>query len=244
MKIVFGVNVLDSVSSQVYLSHLAFMGAFKQKHPDSKVLIYTPERTGIDRMRNEAARIALQEECDYLMFVDDDVFIEPNTFDSLASIDADVAMAETYVRGYPFNAMWFVEKEGRFQHDNDCAPKESGFSFCDAVGFSCVLIKCSLLKKLTTPYFVTGPNFTEDVYFCVKAQRELGKENVKIAVDHRVPTGHTIAGQYVTKENVKLLRAFHKAQYGELLNPPKDRGEEYLKEVENLFKSTQGELFK
>jgi hypothetical protein len=235
MKILWGVNVLDSVKSEVYASHVALAAYFKTQHPKWALTFFTPQRMSIDRMRNEAAKMALEADYDYLMFVDDDVLVEPQVFDSLLSCDADVAMAETYIRGYPFNAMWFKNVGGKLEHDNDSKADESGLIECDAVGFSCVLIKVSLLKKVTMPFFVTGPNFTEDVYFCTKAKAELGDNNVKIVVDTRYPTGHLLTPTFVHKQNVKILRAFHKVQIGAVQEHPKDRGEEYLKEVEALF---------
>ena len=84
--------------------------------------------------------------------------------------------------------------------------EKDGVALCDAVGFSCVLIKMDLIRKMTTPYFLTMAGaHTEDIYFCVKARKELGGD-VSIGVDTRVPTSHLFNRIFVGEDNVKFLR--------------------------------------
>lgn len=244
MKLFLGINVLEHISARPYLSHLSFMGDCHKDFPGIQIYTYTPYRCSIDRMRNESARMALEFECDYLMFIDDDVIVESHTLKSLINANADIAMAETYVRGMPFNAMFFTYVDGKLEHLNEYEHlvDEQGLIRVDAVGFSCVLIKCDLLRKLSTPYFVTGPNFTEDVYFCVKAQHELGKDNVSMVVDTKVPTGHEMMPGIVTRDNVKLLRQFTadedkaiKLGDTKALQKSIDRGNEYTDVITEMF---------
>lgn len=241
MKMVLGVNVLDSVGAAPYLSHVVLAGYSYKNIPNLQISFYAPERMSIDRMRNMAADIALRSECDYLCFIDDDVIVEPNTIqsllDALEKSGADVAMAETYVRGIPYNAMFFKDRNGKLEHYNDFEAEvdSNGLVECDAVGFSAVLIKCDLLKKLSKPYFVTGPSFTEDVYFCVKAKEELGKDKVKYVVDTRVPTGHTLTGHYIHKSNVKNWREFDSGMLPMDEIERADRPQDYVDKIEKIF---------
>lgn len=189
-------------------------------------------------MRNEAARIALENECDYLMFIDDDIVVEPNTLETLINRNADVVAAETYIRGGEFAPMFFKETPdggltAYWDFENHVLP--DGTLPVDALGFSCVLINCALLKKVTTPYFVTGQSFTEDVYFCRKAVLEAQKNNAsapKIIIDTHVKVGHQCTPEFVSGYNVKLMRKYAKGQ--ELAHNP-DRGKDYAELVENLF---------
>lgn len=240
MKFLIGINVLTSIDAQVYGNHAAWfyhLGRLS-KEKNWEFILYTPWRTSIDRMRNQAASLALQNECDYLMFVDDDMILQIDTLESLVDADKDIVMAHTYIRGYPYNPMAFKgygdlydQYELKPYIDLEEHTDEKGLVSVDAVGFATVLIKCSLLKRLTTPYFVTTSNATEDVYFCLKAKHEYPE--VTIAVDTRCPTGHLLDKEFVHKNTVKALRNFY-----EELNPPQkpkiDRGTEYFKAIKEV----------
>ena len=223
MKIVIGVNTLENVSSFVYASHIGLIAQMKSKHPDMEILFYTPYRMSIDNMRNAVAQIAIEQEADYIFFIDDDVVVRNDTFDSLLAADKDIICALTYVRGYPFHPMFFkdvltvqqlngkVRKDLTFHDDYENSVGEDGLVRTGAVGFSCVLIKTDILRAMTPPYFVTGPGHTEDVYFCLKARAELEPEP-EIWVDTKVPVGHMLMPDMVTEKTVKKLREMYKPE--------------------------------
>src|SRR5580658_11370591 len=176
MKIMLGVNTLTTLEQPVYASHCQFLYNLGKNHPNDVLYFNTPRRMSIDRMRNQTAKLALEGECDYLMFVDDDVVIPSNAFDRLLACEADIAAGWTIIRGYPFQNMHF-----RHPSDNPSALENVPHSVMDelekgailpvdAVGFSCVLINCNLLKRVPPPWFVTGPHNTEDIYFCMKSR--------------------------------------------------------------------------
>lgn len=219
MKTLIGVNTLDQVNSFVYASHCAFFAKTKELYPNDEFIFFTPYRMAIDQMRNMAAKMALDSECDYLMFIDDDVAIQPHTYQHLREADKDLVMAITFVRGYPFPPMFFkaspivdfggVRRETlSFYDDWEDNVDSDGLVKCQAVGFSCVLIKTDLIKAIEPPYFVTGAKQTEDVYFCCKARNTLEPEP-SIYVDTTCPTSHFMMPDAVTLENVKRLREFY-----------------------------------
>ena len=213
-KILVGVNVLTSVSSEVYGNHCELFFHLGRRMPEHEFLFFHPRRMSIDRMRNEAAKIALAHECDYLMFIDDDVMVDRNVVKSLLDADKDIIAALTYIRGYPFQPMIFKEiykdDEGDsvLGYDTHFVVDQNGLVECKAVGFSCALIKCSLLRQLSTPYFITGSNHTEDVYFCVKARKEI--PSTTIFTDTKFPTGHLLNQEAVTVENILPLKEYYK----------------------------------
>ena len=227
MKTLVAVNVLESVNSFVYSSHCKLWVEMKAQFPNDEFLFFTPYRMSIDNMRNHAAKIALAQNCDYLMFIDDDVIVLPETYKSLREADKDIVMALTFVRSHPFPPMFFTsagvteDSYGKkkelldFFYNYKEHVDERGLVDCIALGFSCVLIKCDLLKALDPPYFVTGPGHTEDVYFCLKAKYSLQPEPT-IAVDTKVPTAHIMMADAVCEANVEELRA--------LLSPEKPVG--------------------
>src|SRR5215204_1746576 len=182
-KTLIAVNVLDSVDSEVYGSHCQEWFRLGRSTQDEFILFH-PHRLSIDNARNQAAILAMQTECDYLYFIDDDIVLHPNTYRSLKMADADIAQALTFIRSYPFNPMMFFEEApNKLDYYVNYEPfiDKDGLVECAAVGFSCALIKTSILYDLQPPYFVTGKDSTEDVYFCLKCRAEL--EEVKIVVD-------------------------------------------------------------
>jgi hypothetical protein len=219
MKTLIGVNCLENINSQVYASHIDFFLKTKKAYPDDEFLFFTPYRMSIDNMRNMAAKIALEHNCDYLMFIDDDVLVHPETYKSLREADKDIIMALTYIRSHPYHPMFFreertftdengkIKKEIVFYEDYLNKVDEKGIVDVEAIGFSCALIKMELVKHLNPPYFVTGAGHTEDVYFCLKCKYTF--DNVSIAVDTKVPTSHLIMQSAVTFSNVEELRKEH-----------------------------------
>lgn len=243
MKTIVGVNTLESVSSFAYSSHCKLWIQMKKDFPDDEFILYTPYRMSIDNMRNDVARIAIEHDCDYILFLDDDVCVVPNTYKSLREADKDIVAAMTYVRGYPFHPMCFkdydtVDTEGKrrlnltFHDDYETVlDKETGLFRTGAVGFSCVLIKVDLLKCMNPPYFVTGPGHTEDVYFCLRARLELEPEP-QIFVDTKVPTGHLLMPEMVSTDNVEALREHYKKVNDKVVVDTIDnRKPEYLDKV-------------
>lgn len=233
LKIFVGVNVLDNVRAGVYANHCQFWYRLGKEMPDVKFFFMPPERVSIDNMRNMAAKCALELECDYLMFIDDDMLLHPNTLKSMLAAKRDIVMAHTYIRGYPFKPMSFysVPKEGEIELHNftdemlNEQKDENGLVDAAAVGFACVLIKVELLKELPPPYFLTVGGSTEDIYFCMRCRRELG--DVTIAVDMKIPTGHTLAPEVVHADTVAALREYYKQFQAPIPNLG-DRGEDYL----------------
>lgn len=245
-KICLHIQSLSSVDRDMLASsiHWSF---WIGRHSEHEIMLSTPNRSAIDRGRNEAAKIALETGCEYLWFLDDDMPIQPNTLRSLIECNADIAMAHSFIRGYPYQPMCFRWTDGSgpdnpqgsslayFNSDEEftnCVDPITGLAEVAAVGFTCTLIRVDLLKKLQPPFFLTTANQTEDVHFCLKAHFEQ-RDPVKIVVDTKVPTVHLGDREYISVDTVKALRAYHDA----LISKPTsggDRGEEYLKMVEEL----------
>jgi hypothetical protein len=219
-KVLIGINVLESVNSFVYQSHIKFFTNLKLNNPEDQFMLFTPYRMAIDSMRNMAAKIAIEHKCDYIMFIDDDVCITPNTYDILKKADKDIIMALTYIRGYPFAPMFFkafeqivddsgVKREYLTTYDDYKEHiNDEGIVKCAAVGFSCVLIKMDVIKAVAPPYFLTGPNHTEDVYFCNKARYTLEPEP-EIYCHTGVSTTHIMMADGVNSDNVDKLRELY-----------------------------------
>ena len=256
-KILIGTNILTSVDSAIYANHINFYCQLARNR-DIKLIHCAPGRMSIDRMRNMCAKVALEHECTHVLFIDDDVMIQPGTVESLLDTDLDIVMANTYIRGYPFHAMSFKRQNNEngmynITYFDDILEKgnsENGVARCEAVGFSCCLIKTWLLKEIEEPWFVTTPNGTEDIYFCMKCRNDIqgnelgdgkfeGKE-VKVGVDLRVPTGHLMEREPISMFNRKILSEIHERCQAEQTSKGSEetvnRADNYLAEIEKLTK--------
>lgn len=214
LKIVLGINSLTESQWPAYNTHLQLMYRLGKNHPDMELLLVNPCRTGIDSMRNTAATLCVKGEFDYLLFIDDDVLPPPDTLARLIACEADIAAGSVVIRGYPFDYMCFrytTDKQNNMRalsHYDDAYQIQE----MDAVGFSCCLIKRSLIEKVEPPYFITGVNHTEDVYFCLKARQV--DPVCRIVVDTQLVCGHILWPEIISSENRDLYK-----DYFEKLNP-------------------------
>lgn len=213
------VNTLTSVNSFSYSSHIQFFTYHAKQFPNIEIAFLPPNRMGIDAARNMAAEYALRLECDYLLFLDDDVMIPRDSLIRLIEADKDICAGLVIIRGVPFNVMAFkYGKKRKNQRDigffNDLPLDDSGklkpgaqkLQKCDAVGFSLCLIKTDVLKRISQPYFLTGTGHTEDVYFCLKAKEE---EKIQTWMDISIQCGHLLNQEPVAWYNRKHLLKYY-----------------------------------
>jgi hypothetical protein len=213
-RIAVGCNLLTHQNSIAYGSHTQ-MWYWLGRNTDHTYVVNFPRRMSIDNMRNQTASLALSNDCEYLFFYDDDVILPKESVARLIQTakaeKADVVAGLTYIRSHPYAPMAF-----KFRSDDpdsmrhltyeEIEGSESDIIPCDAIGFSTVLISVALLRKLETPYFLTGPNFTEDVYFCCKVKDRF--PDTKIILDRNVQTDHIIGDYTISHKNHELVRKF------------------------------------
>lgn len=218
MRILIHVNTFAPVNQFVYASHINFFTDAVKNIPDLKLFSFTSHRSSIDRMRNLAAVQALKLECDYLMFLDDDVLVPPDTLRRLIACKKDIVAGMVVIRGLPFNLMSFQHvtteeaaagKSGFKNNIVDIA-KETGNPVVDVdgVGFSCCLIHMDVIKAMEPPYFITGPTYTEDAFFCNKAQRLL-TPTPTIAIDTSISCGHLMPAEPIQYETIEAFTKFY-----------------------------------
>lgn len=233
-KIVVGINSLVSTTQPAYSNHIQLFYRLGRSYPQIDFCLVNPPRMSIDRMRNLSAVTAMDIEASHLLFIDDDVLIpQPFDFlDKLLACKASIAAAAVIVRGWPFNYMLFKYTQNKLglKIVKD-VPKKLGQHPYDAVGFSCCLIETALLKKLPTPYFITGPSNTEDIYFCMKARDKF--PDCRIIADTSIKCGHILSAEIIESDNLANYRKYFKAQFKPSEEPSIDRGETYY----NLVKA-------
>jgi len=190
------------------------------------------------------AKVALEANADYLLFLDDDVLVNPNYgLQQLLDCKADVAAGKVNVRSYPFDYMSFQkDKTGNLIIDKTL-PK-TGIVNKDAIGFSFALLKTGLLKRIQEPYFITGVNYTEDVYFCLKARQVDPKCTIKVNCD--CECGHILWPEVVHESNrdeykkyFERINKITKQASKQGIKNNGDRGLEYLTKVKKAALNAQ-----
>lgn len=231
-KIVVCINSLVATVQPAYSNHIQLFYMFGRHYNKYHFVLVNTPRMSIDRCRNLAAETALDVQAKYLLFIDDDVLI-PQPFDfleKLINMKADIAAADVLIRGYPFNHMFFKynkDKTGLLAVPSLPKAHKAGRFEVDAVGFSCCLIDTKLLVELPKPYFITGINNTEDIYFCMKARDKF--PDCSIVVDTSIMCGHILWSEIIDSLNKKNYKTYHEKQFGKPAKVNLDRGEFYLK---------------
>lgn len=219
MKVLVAINNLTSVSQLAYSNHCQFWYRLGKNLPEVDFGLCNPRRMSIDRMRNFSARATLDNDFDYLLFIDDDVLLPFNAVQRLLAADKDIIAGVTLIRGYPYHPMIFnfmgpqLAADGRTHFVDDytqLADKQSGLLECDAVGFSLCLIKSRVIRELKPPYFITiDGKCTEDVYFCNKAKLE--RPGTQVWVDTQVHTAHILGDDIIEPMNLSARLEFEES---------------------------------
>lgn len=230
LKIIVGINSLTEIQYPAYTNHCQFWFRLGRSYPHIDFIISNPSRMSIDRMRNMTAKVAIETQADYVLFLDDDVIVNPNYgLQHLIDCDADIATGKVCVRGWPFNYMSFMKDKGGGLIMDSKLPK-SGIKNVDAVGFSFALIRTGILKRMQEPYFITGVNHTEDVYFCLKARQIDPKCSIKVNCD--CECGHILWPEIIAEVNREAYIEYFGEVYNVKLDSKQgkqhDRGLEYL----------------
>lgn len=250
-KILVCVNTLTSIDFAAYRDHNMFFYRLGRDFPHMDFGQFYAKRMSIDRFRNSAASVACQGGFDYLMFIDDDMLFENprEVFGPLYKANLDIISAFTYIRGYPYEIMSFKEikvngqKHLDYVKHRDLTPdnpkmRPDGVIMCDAIGTAVSLIKVSLLKNLTPPWFITGQKSTEDIYFCCLARDTFPK--VKIGMHTRVIAGHILEAEAISVHTRKHLRDYQESYMtadeikfsnrDKFSEENQDRGQDYIRQ--------------
>ena len=220
-KILLGINTLTEVNQAAYLNHMILSYRLGRSYRSYDFGICCPRRMQIDNMRNFCAKAAIDGGFDYLWFLDDDVLLQADCLRHLLDLRSDIAAGITLIRGYPYNPMLFsfdkkrrngsslVEYQKLLKKSEDNSIRKP---ILDAVGFSCCLINTKLLRKVEPPWFLTGPNFTEDVFFCQRALTF--KKDLTVAA-----TGHVLTEHLLGTESISPMNRSARIAYDRVLNP-------------------------
>lgn len=185
MKVLLGIPTIRPIKPQVVE---ALMNLRRPCEVDTFIDTkgYTPSEK-----RNYLIVKALNEKYDYLLLVDDDMILPPETLEVLLSRQKDIIGGIYYFRGFP------PEKVIELFDKN--IPNEP--FICKSLGGGLILTKTSVFRKIKSPWFGTEVNnvgmtiVSEDYSFADKA-REAGYE---MWADPSLDIGHI--GDYIYGKN-------------------------------------------
>ena len=157
---------------------LTIMSAYMAAQKKMDLSVYTSQGTLIFDQRNSLVRTAVEEKCDYILFIDADMRFPKNTLERLLSHNKDIIGVNATTRMMPPKPTARniqINEDGSVDWLEVFSNKEKGIGKVDAIGCGVMLIKTSCLKDIPQPYFyfeqlLKGKLLGEDIYFCIKAK--------------------------------------------------------------------------
>lgn len=170
------VRVLCCVPMRSDYNHRTFTFTFSTMRKPFHFQVADIPRAHIDTARNAAVKEAKRLKMDYLMFLDDDHRIPPDTFLRLHRMDVPVASALAFQRVPPFGPCiyrWVMKSDdGRTAAVPLDGLIRKGQRMVDCTGFSAVLIRMEVFDKIGEDAWFEWrtKEFGEDFDFCLKCK--------------------------------------------------------------------------
>jgi len=155
--------------------------------------------TIIHDMRHKLAERAIENNYDYVLWVDSDMIFDSDVLVDLLNDDKDIVTAVCFMRKAPYDPCIYSkmrmglgtdENEIEKYHDY---PRDNGLFEVEACGFAMILMKTKVLKQLLDTsghifFPVKTPNLAlgEDLSFCIRARRQ----GFRIWCDPKPKIGH------------------------------------------------------
>jgi len=157
---------------------LTMMSAYMAAKKNIDLNVYTSQGTLIFDQRNSLVRTAVEEKCDYILFIDADMRFPKTTLERLLAHKKDIIGVNATTRMMPPKPTARniqINEDGSVDWLEVFSNKEKGIGKVDAIGCGVMLIKTSCLKNIPQPYFyfeqlLKGKLLGEDIYFCIKAK--------------------------------------------------------------------------
>jgi len=138
--------------------------------------------------RNEIGRMAQEKGVDYVLMVDSDTIIPPDTLELMLDTDVDICLGVCPRKNTKDGKTAMVSIDGKDIFYDDLPDKKTVVM---RGGFACALVRAYVFTRLDYPYFqftigADGAMMGEDYYFCQNATL-MGYE---VIMDPRVKCGH------------------------------------------------------
>lgn len=158
-------------------------------------------RTGANRgaSRDSLARQCLDENRDWILYLDDDQAFPPDVLTRLLSHQQPVVSALIVQRGQPFLPTCYATFDGEFHPLDLSSVGHDNLVLCAGVGSGGLLVKAQVLRRLDngTPWFLYTEQFGEDLYF----SRRLADAGIQCLVDTGCRIGHIVPAALFATED-------------------------------------------
>lgn len=172
MKILFSCPILD-IRYEWFQSYLDIWEQLRKYETER----YMPYRQPAHIADTIMARKAIEGNFDYVLRMDDDIWdVPPNAVEKLISADKDFISAVMYANGFPYQRCAFVKVDKNkslidISKNAIGGLKEisgTGILPVDMSAFPFTLIKTSVFKRISPPWFEHTETVATDSYFCQK----------------------------------------------------------------------------
>lgn len=196
MKVAIGLPHLSSEGKPEFVNSLIGLITHSLRNGIDIVRIAT-YRDNITFARNKIATKAIENKCDYLLFLDDDMVFEKDLLIKLLEHKKDVVGGLAFLRNEPHEPSMFKLNNDNVTYDPIFQWHTGALVECDAIGMAATLINTDVLEALKPISqahnkiwgFYDNIGFLgEDLRFCFKT-RQIGCE---IFCDTSQVVGHIV----------------------------------------------------
>jgi 2-polyprenyl-3-methyl-5-hydroxy-6-metoxy-1,4-benzoquinol methylase len=177
MKLAICIPLYGSIPANFFINFMNRIHELYTNGRNYEVRIHMKQGQPVDLVRNELVNMALQYNCDYIMFIDSDMILPPKAIDNLIDMNVDIASGLYFSKGKPFLPVARIYQDDKHFYLED-------FEFdrileVDGVGLGCCLIKSEIFKKIKYPWFKFNwsewkgqiGQLAEDLYFFDEAKK-------------------------------------------------------------------------
>ena len=142
--------------------------------------------------RNEIARLVQMGGYDYVLMVDSDTIVPPDTLDLMLDPPVDICLGVCPRKNTKDGKTAIIKRDAPAYHDSYYYNElPEGRTLVKGGGFACALVKANVFTRMDSPWFAyvtngDGSTLSEDFYFCQNARAF----DYEIWMDPRVRCGH------------------------------------------------------
>lgn len=193
---VIGISTAETGRYSVFYASLSGL-----QRPENTITVFARSAV-ISENRNAITQTAIDNEAEWVLFLDDDHILRSDTLMRLLDSGKDVISAHYVRRQEPFNSVLLDNPREDLFLWKDVAPADKGIISVDAAGAGCLLVRKNVLHALKPPYWTLGQvnpaSWGDDLDFC----RRIRQAGFEVYCDLDSHIGHLMMG-CVWPENVE-----------------------------------------